>query len=171
MTALTATAAAQQAGVTVATIRTWCRRGVVAATKVAGRWVIDAASLARRIALGIRKPAPKPVVLSVETLTAIGGSRWTKAGKDRVYINGWARFIGLEVATYKTGNISAAWLGDDKISNSEAGRLLGAVHKVYYDVADGKVHIQWGHTSPRTMDRDEIAEAIFSGIRAEIAAL
>lgn len=50
------TAAATQAGVTVATIRTWCRRGVVAAAKVAGRWVIKAASLARRIALG-RKPA------------------------------------------------------------------------------------------------------------------
>ena len=32
--------------VTVATIRTWCRRGVVAATKQAGRWVIDTDSLA-----------------------------------------------------------------------------------------------------------------------------
>lgn len=46
--------AAQQAGVTVATIRIWCRRGVVDARKVAGRWVIDATSLARRIAIGNR---------------------------------------------------------------------------------------------------------------------
>lgn len=45
------TAAATQAGVTVATIRAWCRRGVVAAAKRAGRWVIDAASLAYRISL------------------------------------------------------------------------------------------------------------------------
>ncbi len=46
----TSTAAAQ-AGRTVATIRTWCRIGAVAAVKVAGRWVIDAAALAYRISL------------------------------------------------------------------------------------------------------------------------
>ncbi|WNI19234.1 helix-turn-helix domain-containing protein [Actinacidiphila sp. ITFR-21] len=49
------TAAALQAGVTTATIRTWCRRGVIAATKTAGRWVIDAASLAHRITIGALK--------------------------------------------------------------------------------------------------------------------
>lgn len=42
--------AAQTAGVTVDTIRTWCRRNVIGAVKTAGRWVIDAASLAYRIA-------------------------------------------------------------------------------------------------------------------------
>lgn len=46
------TAAATEAHVTVATIRTWCRRGVLAAVKTAGRWIIDTASLARRIAIG-----------------------------------------------------------------------------------------------------------------------
>ena len=49
------TAAATQAGVTVATIRTWCRRGVITATKTAGRWIIDTASLAHRITIGQRK--------------------------------------------------------------------------------------------------------------------
>lgn len=49
------TAAALQANVTAATIRAWCRRGVIPAAKVAGRWVIEAASLARRIALGTEK--------------------------------------------------------------------------------------------------------------------
>lgn len=47
----TAAAAALEANVTVATIRTWCRAGVIAASKVAGRWVIDSASLAHRIAI------------------------------------------------------------------------------------------------------------------------
>lgn len=51
----TTTAAAAQANVTVATIRTWCRRNVIAAIKQAGRWVIDTASLAHRIAIGQRK--------------------------------------------------------------------------------------------------------------------
>jgi hypothetical protein len=52
------TAAATQAGVTIPTIRTWCRIGAVAATKKAGRWIIDAASLAARIAIGaMKRPA------------------------------------------------------------------------------------------------------------------
>jgi hypothetical protein len=48
----TTTAAATTAGVTIPTIRTWCRTGAITATKAAGRWVIDTASLARRIAIG-----------------------------------------------------------------------------------------------------------------------
>ncbi|WP_030506388.1 helix-turn-helix domain-containing protein [Microbispora rosea] len=170
MTTLTATIAAQQAGVSIATIRTWCRRGAVAATKTAGRWVIEAASLARRIALGIRKPA-KLVAFTIDTITAIGGSRWTKGGKDRIYINGWTKYLGLEIEHYRSGNISSATLNGESISNSEAYRLASAVYKVYFDVTDGKVYIQWGNSDPRTMTRDEIAEAIFSGIRAAIAAL
>lgn len=58
----TTTAAATQAGVTVDTIRTWCRRNVIAAVKQAGRWVIDAASLAHRIAIGaMRARKAKPM--------------------------------------------------------------------------------------------------------------
>jgi DNA-binding transcriptional MerR regulator len=49
------TAAATQAGVTVSTVRAWCRRGVIAAAKRAGKWVIEAASLAYRISLGARR--------------------------------------------------------------------------------------------------------------------
>ncbi|MFD1309824.1 helix-turn-helix domain-containing protein, partial [Streptomyces kaempferi] len=49
------TAAALQAQVSVPTIRTWCRNGVIAAAKQAGRWIIDAASLAARIAIGARR--------------------------------------------------------------------------------------------------------------------
>lgn len=49
------TAAATQAGVTVATIRDWARRNIITATKRAGRWIIDAASLAHRIAIGNRR--------------------------------------------------------------------------------------------------------------------
>jgi hypothetical protein len=66
MTAITTTAAAAQANVTVATIRTWCRRNVITATKAAGRWVIDAASLAHRIAIGAMR------VRKAKSMTAIG---------------------------------------------------------------------------------------------------
>ncbi|WP_329217374.1 hypothetical protein [Streptomyces microflavus] len=40
-----ATTAAAKAKVTVATIRTWCRTGVIAAVKTSGRWDIDPQSL------------------------------------------------------------------------------------------------------------------------------
>ncbi|MEV4784048.1 helix-turn-helix domain-containing protein [Streptomyces tuirus] len=70
------TAAALQAGVNVATIRTWCRRSVIAAAKVAGRWVIDTASLAHRIAIGAmraRKATPVIDLTAVYTATLIPG--------------------------------------------------------------------------------------------------
>lgn len=65
------TAAATQAGVTTPTIRTWCRVGAVAAVKRAGRWVIDAASLAHRLAIGVMKAA-RPAPHSRELDIAIG---------------------------------------------------------------------------------------------------
>jgi hypothetical protein len=166
------TAAAIQANVTVDTIRTWCRIGAVAAIKQAGRWVIDAASLTHRIAIGtLRRRKKRPVQLTADTLTAIGGSRWTKAGKDRVYINDWAAFAGLEVDQYKSGNISwAAWHGE-KISNSQAYKLLSSIDKVWFDVADGKLHCRYGHSQSNVATPEEVWEAVLSGIRTAIAAL
>lgn len=57
---MNSTTAATQAGVTVATIRTWCRKGVITATKQAGRWIIDPASLNRRIEIGARRRMTDP---------------------------------------------------------------------------------------------------------------
>ncbi|MCM8552272.1 helix-turn-helix domain-containing protein [Streptomyces sp. STCH 565 A] len=62
------TTAATQANVTVATIRTWCRNGVVTAIKQADRWVIDSVSLARRIEIGARRmTALPPMVITSKT--------------------------------------------------------------------------------------------------------
>ncbi|MFE7485518.1 hypothetical protein [Streptomyces sp. NPDC057552] len=70
------TAAALHANVTAATIRTWCRSRIITATKTAGRWVIDAASLAHRIAIGaMKRPARKETAIPKyqveETIKAI----------------------------------------------------------------------------------------------------
>ena len=51
MSTMTTAEAARQADVTIATIRAWARYGAVTATKISGRWIIDADSLAHRIAL------------------------------------------------------------------------------------------------------------------------
>ena len=79
MSTITTAAAASEAHVTVATIRTWCRRGVVAAVKSAGRWLIEAASLAHRIAIGAMRTrkATKPMIDLAATYT------WTPAGQDQ----------------------------------------------------------------------------------------
>jgi len=74
------TAAALQAHVTTATIRLWARRGVIAATKTAGRWIIDAASLAHRIAIATLKTrkAPSMDLNASYTYTRVGETEpWT----------------------------------------------------------------------------------------------
>ena len=73
----------------------------------------------------------------IAKLLEAGGKRWSKYGKDRIYID--VETLGLEVSYYKTGNVSnAAWQGEG-ISNNDARRLLGS--KVYVDCADGSLHV------------------------------
>jgi len=169
MTTLTVTQAAAKAGVSPSTIRTWCCISAVAATKIGRRWHINPASLDYRITL--TRPQEKKMELTVETLVAIGGNRWTKGNYDRVYFNGWAKFIGLEIDRYKSGNIWAASLNGETISNSEARRILGAITAVYWDAADGQIHVKWGWENPRSMTRDELYQAIVNGIHAAVASL
>ena len=80
------TTAAQQAGVTVDTIRVWARMGAVRATKRFGRWVIDTTSLARRIAMGT-KPTPKRRATTVKqtdiTITTEGSHIYVEAPFSR----------------------------------------------------------------------------------------
>ncbi|MEV7654617.1 helix-turn-helix domain-containing protein [Streptomyces anulatus] len=165
------TTAAQTAKVTVATIRDWARRGIIAATKTAGRWIIDTASLARRIAIGAMKRPARPITYSVETMVAIGGNRWQRNGMDRVYINDWAAFAGIETTRYNTGNISSASYQGEGVSNSQAYKLLGTIDKVWFDAADGKIHGRYGYDESRVASRDEVWSAVIAGIRTAIAAL
>lgn len=85
MTAYTATAAATIADVTVDTVRGWARMGAVQATKVARRWSIDAASLAYRISLGIRRTrkANSMDLEATYTYTPVGGRTRTITPKIR----------------------------------------------------------------------------------------
>jgi hypothetical protein len=165
------TAAAAQANVTAATIRGWCRIGAVAAVKQAGRWIIDAASLAARIAIGKMKRPARKVVFTIATMTAIGGRRWQKNGMDRVYLNNWAEFAGIETTHYGTGNISSACYQGEGISNSQAYKLLGSIHKVWFDAADGKLYCYYGHSESRVATQQQVWAAVVAGVRTAIAAL
>jgi hypothetical protein len=173
------TAAAAQAKVTVATVRTWCRIGAVAAVKQAGRWVVDAASLAARIAIGKMKRPARPVILTPEALVAIGGRRWQKNGKDRVYINDWTEFAGLETSHYGTGSISSAAFRGRTIANGRADSIASAIGSLYYDVTDGRFYGYWGQSARefeiRYKDGEretvDLVDLTIAGIRGAVAAL
>jgi len=162
--------AAEQAKVSIATIRRWCRIGAVAATKRAGRWVIDAASLAYRISLGVRRTTRK-IVYTVENMIAIGGSEWERHGKHRVYLNNWADLLGLEVGRYKSGNIRWATYKGKSISNSQAYKILGSIDKVWFDAADGQLYCRFGWSESRVADHDQVWADVIAGVRAAIANL
>jgi hypothetical protein len=80
------------------------------------------------------------------TESSFGGSLWERYGKCRVYFEGAsiATRQGLKTSRYNSGNISSATLNGEKISNSEAKRILKAFQyfKIWYDFADGKFHIK-----------------------------
>ena len=94
------TEAAAKAGVTAATIRHWARYGAITATKNSGKWTINPDSLEHRIAMTAKPHTPKP--LTAEDIIALGGSRWTKNGMDRVYLNSWAQYAGIASCTPST---------------------------------------------------------------------
>lgn len=72
----------------------------------------------------------------IEALEAKGFKRWQKGSYDRLYAE--ATVLGLKVERYNTGNIFSAEFQGEKISNSEARRVLAT--KTYIDVTTGKVY-------------------------------
>jgi hypothetical protein len=163
------TTAAEIAKVTPATVRYWCRYGAVSATKIRGRWNINADSLAARVAL----TKPKTAELTAENLIAVGGNRWTKGAYDRVYFDtaDVLRFAGLEVTRYNTGNISTAVWRGEFISNSQAGKLLGSIDKFWFDLTDGSFWHRGGYSESRVATRDEIVTAAIAAIKTAITEL
>ena len=73
----------------------------------------------------------------VAKLEAAGAKRWSKYGKDRMYVD--VTLLGADIDYYKSGNISSAYWHGERVSNADGGRLLAS--KVYVDVADGSLHV------------------------------
>ena len=97
----------------------------------------------------------------VTTLSEMGGKRWQKAGKDRVYFNTdmVLKLAGLDYATYNTGRISGATFKDGHISNTDCGRILGTMSRFsfWFDLTDGKFYVQGGlsESTARWMNGEE----------------
>ena len=76
-----------------------------------------------------------------EQITALvnaGFSRWTKYGKDRLYVTNAA--IGLVLDHYNTGNIKYAELNGEWISNSRARDIEYAIRGAYIDIETGYIY-------------------------------
>lgn len=76
-------------------------------------------------------------------LERLGGNRWTKGGKDRVYFDreAIAEQAGLRYKTYGSGNISSATYQGETISNSLANRILGGMpQSVWFDLGERKFY-------------------------------
>jgi hypothetical protein len=103
-------------------------------------------------------------------ITGIGGREWRKADDTlRVYINAdvWAPMVGLDVDHYNSGNISCATLDGQEISNGRARDILGCIDKVYWDSADGQIHI----LVYRNRYSDQVPGWIREAIARSVAAL
>ena len=76
-------------------------------------------------------------------LIQLGGNEWKNYGKHRIYLNidVQMKLLGLEVTSYKTGNIKHAKLNGEDISNTRAAKIIGSLDKFWYDVRTG--HCGW----------------------------
>lgn len=101
-------------------------------------------------------------------LVAAGGSRWEKAGHNRIYFNNLAELYGLELSFYNTGNISSATLDGERISNNSARLILSSLNsaKVWYDCNTGRFETQG--LSERAHER--IMAALGAVAKMEVAA-
>lgn len=81
---------------------------------------------------------------SLEQLEKIGGKLWEKHGSRRVYFNNLNEIFGLYATFYNTGNIQAAWLDGETISNTRANKISGdlAAMKLWVELADGSVQVR-----------------------------
>ena len=73
-------------------------------------------------------------------LIQAGGRRWTKGEFNRIYFNNLAELYGLQLDYYNSGNISAAQLDGEHISNSSARQILASLSsaRVWYDCNSGR---------------------------------
>lgn len=101
----------------------------------------------------------KPVDMEA-ALTKIGGRLWEKGSMRRIYFNDLEQWMGLTINRYNTGNISSARVNGERISNSQARRMLNAIDKLWFDLDDNQFYFQ-------AADHD-LANDVVSTIRAHI---
>lgn len=96
--------------------------------------------------------------IDIEALEKKGFNRWTKGNMDRLYFN-LEKSGDLELDYYKNGNLRAADLDGERISNAEACRLLAV--KCFIDLKSGnKLVVQYGREDAQEMVRNLAEKAM-----------
>lgn len=104
----------------------------------------------------------------IDRLTKIGGKRWQKNEKDRIYFNQLDRYLPeFTFGLYGTGNVSSAQLDGDTVSNSKATGLINALAhgKFWWDVTEQKFH--WTLGDCRLMSGHDLGMRILGTIKRE----
>lgn len=109
--------------------------------------------------------------LSTASMIAIGGEHWTKGGHNRVYLDGWSRMIGMKTVAHKSGTIGAATYKGVGVSNTQAGKFIGCIDRVWFDAADGELHYKEGFSESRLATREQVWADIVKAIHDAIDAL
>lgn len=78
-------------------------------------------------------------MIEMETKLKAIGKYWEAGDKKRIYFNNLLDLYGLEVTRYGTGKISSARLNGQKISNTQATKLINrmCLGKLWYDCNSG----------------------------------
>lgn len=96
--------------------------------------------------------------LDIEALEKKGFNRWTKGDMDRLYFS-LEKSGALELDYYKSGNLRAADLEGERISNAEACRLLAV--KCFIDLKSGnQLVVQRGREDAQEVVRDLAKKAM-----------
>lgn len=99
----------------------------------------------------------------LEILLAMGASRWTKYGRDRLYLrNCYKELLKMKISYYNSGNISCASLDGEGISNSEAYRIKDMAYDCYIDLIKDEIVVDGKETSRVRNFKALISEAIES---------
>ena len=104
-----------------------------AAENESGYRAVEFIAEALRMAWAEAKASTMTDEEKIATLEAKGFKRWTKYGKDRLYINA-EKLLNLEIHYRKSGSISFSEMDGDSISHGEAYRLIGS--KIWIDLQD-----------------------------------
>ena len=74
----------------------------------------------------------------VETLIALGCSRWQKNGMDRIYIGEVELYqlLAIKASYYNSGNLSSCSQDGELLSNTQGNKVLSSLAhcKFYYDI-------------------------------------
>lgn len=97
----------------------------------------------------------------INTLLAMGASRWTKYGRDRLYLrNCYQELLKIKISYYNSGNISCVSLDGEGISNSEANRIKDMAYGCYIDLMKDEIVVDGKETSRVRNFKALISEAI-----------